>query len=209
MEIVIENYTKRFMRDSVVLDDINYKFVGGKIYGLYGKNGSGKTMLMRAISGLIFPTQGRVIVNGEELRNNRDFPENIGILLENPFFIPHYTGYDNLKLLASIKNIISEEELRDSLISVGLDPTDKKKVKKYSLGMKQRLGIAAAIMEKPDILLLDEPFNAIDENSYDMVRRILRSYRDKGKIVIIACHDMEELNNLSDEIIKISNGKLI
>lgn len=209
MEIIIDNYTKIFKPNNVVLEKINYRFRGGRIYGLYGKNGSGKTMLMRAISGLIFPTEGKVLIDDKELRKDIDFPESIGVLLENPNFLNHYTGFNNLKLLAAIKNRISDDDIKNYLEKVGLDSNDKRKVKKYSLGMKQRLGIAAAIMENPDILLLDEPFNAIDENSYDLIRNIIKEFKIAGKIVIIANHDFEELNILCDEIIKMSNGRII
>lgn len=207
MEIKLENYSKSF-RGDCILNRINYTFTDGKIYGLYGKNGSGKTMLMRAISGLIFPSEGRVFINGEELRKERDFPESLGILLENPHFLPQYTGFQNLKLLASIRNKISDESINDTLQSVGLDPEDKRRVRKYSLGMKQRLGIAAAVMENPDILLLDEPFNAIDEGGLQLIRDIINAFKKAGKIVIIACHDMDELDDISDEIIRISCGKI-
>lgn len=208
MEIRIENYSKT-MKGECILNNIQCTFTGGKIYGLYGKNGSGKTMLMRAISGLIFPTEGRVFINDEELRKERDFPESIGLLLETPYFLPQYTGFQNLKLLAAIKNVITDEEIRATLRKVGLNPEDKRKVRKYSLGMKQRLGIASAVMEKPDVLLLDEPFNAIDEGSLQLIRNIIYSFKEEGKIVIIACHDMEELTGISDEIIRISGGSIV
>lgn len=209
MEIIIDNYTKIFKPNNVVLNQINYRFEGGRVYGLYGKNGSGKTMLMRAISGLIFPTEGKVLIDNKELRKDIDFPDSIGVLLENPYFLNYYNGFDNLRLLAAIKNRISDDDIKKCLEKVGLDPNEKKKVKKYSLGMKQRLGIAAAIMEKPDILLLDEPFNAIDENSYDLIRNIINEFKALGKIVIIANHDLEELSVLCDEIVKMSNGKIV
>lgn len=209
MEIIIDNYTKIFKPNNVVLNQINYRFEGGRVYGLYGKNGSGKTMLMRAISGLIFPTEGKVLIDNKELRKDIDFPDSIGVLLENPYFLNYYNGFDNLRLLAAIKNRISDDDIKKCLEKVGLDPNEKKKVKKYSLGMKQRLGIAAAIMEKPDILLLDEPFNAIDENSYDLIRNIINEFKASGKIVIIANHDLEELSVLCDEIVKMSNGKIV
>ena len=207
MEIKIDNYSKKF-RSDYVLRNITYTFTGGRIYGLYGKNGSGKTMLMRAISGLIFPSEGCVKINGEELRKERDFPESLGLLLENPYFLTQYTGYQNLKLLASIKNKIGDEDIVHALERVGLEAADKRKVRKYSLGMKQRLGIAAAIMEEPDILLLDEPFNAVDEGGLQLIRDILADFKKAGRIVILACHDKEELESVSDEIIKMKNGKI-
>lgn len=203
----VEKFTKR-IKKSLILDDITLEMQGGKIYGFKGKNGSGKTMLMRAISGLILPTAGRVLVNGQVIGRDISFPPSIGILLENPSFLAGYTGLSNLKMLASIKNIIDENQMRSTLEKVGLDPDDRRTYRKYSLGMKQRLGIAAAIMEEPDIVILDEPINALDESGALMVREILRELRDNGSLIIIACHDTEELNYLSDVIYTISEGKL-
>ncbi|MBR4059302.1 MAG: ATP-binding cassette domain-containing protein, partial [Lachnospiraceae bacterium] len=154
MKIEIKNVSKRIGKLEV-LKDIDVTFEGGKIYGLRGKNGSGKTMLMRVISGLVHPTSGTVIINGKELGKDMSFPESIGILIENPTFIDNFSGYRNLKALANINQLIDEVEIKETVRKVGLNPDDKKYYKKYSLGMKQRLGIAAAIMEKPDIILLD------------------------------------------------------
>ena len=205
MEIRIENYTK-VLKKHKVLDRINYCFEGGKIYGVYGKNGSGKTMLLRAVSGLLFPSEGSVSVDGKVLRRDIDFPESIGLLIETPWFPPQYTGFENLKILASIQGKTTDEEIRDALIKTGLDPEDKRRVKKYSLGMKQRLGIAAAIMDKPKLLILDEPFNGIDEESIPEIERILFAFKDIGSVIILSCHDMEKLSFLCDEIIKIERG---
>ena len=207
MEIVIDNYTK-IIKGQEILKNINCTFSSGKIYGLYGKNGSGKTMLMRAVAGLIYPTEGAVKIDGKIVRKDIDFPESIGVLIENPVFLPYFSGYKNLKFLADIKSVIGKDEIYKAISDVGLDPEDERKVKKYSLGMRQRLGIAAAIMENPDILLLDEPFNGIDEDSLDDIRKILLSFRDKNKIVILACHDIEELEKLTDKIFRIKNGRL-
>ena len=206
MKIKIENLTKTF-KGSKVLDNISYSFDSGKIYGLSGRNGSGKTMLMRAICGLIRPTDGFVEFAGKRLWRDISFPPNIGVLIENPSFISRYSGFKNLKILASIQNKISDEQIRTAIQKVGLDPFDKKPYRKYSLGMKQRLGIACAIMEDPDIVLLDEPTNALDENGVKLIKEILMSMRE-NRIIIISCHDKEDLEFLSDEIIMISNGKL-
>ena len=206
MKIKIENLTKTF-KGSKVLDNISYSFDSGKIYGLSGRNGSGKTMLMRAICGLIRPTDGFVEFDGKRLWRDISFPPNIGVLIENPSFISRYSGFKNLKILASIQNKISDEQIRTAIQKVGLDPFDKKPYRKYSLGMKQRLGIACAIMEDPDIVLLDEPTNALDENGVKFIKEILMSMRE-NRIIIISCHDKEDLEFLSDEIIMISNGKL-
>lgn len=207
MEIKITSLTKKIGK-SVVLENINLEFKGGKIYGLRGKNGSGKTMLMRVISGLILPTSGNVEINGRILGKDMSFPESIGILLENPAFIDSFSGYRNLKALADINRLISEEDIKETIQRVGLNPEDKKKYKKYSLGMKQRLGIAAAVMEEPEIILLDEPINALDESGVKEIRDLLFELKSEERIIIVACHDREELEYLADEIIEISDGKI-
>lgn len=207
MEIKITSLTKKIGK-SVVLENINLEFKGGRIYGLRGKNGSGKTMLMRVISGLILPTSGNVEINGRILGKDMSFPESIGILLENPAFIDSFSGYRNLKALADINRLIGEEDIKETIQRVGLNPEDKKKYKKYSLGMKQRLGIAAAVMEEPEIILLDEPINALDESGVKEIRDLLFELKSEERIIIVACHDREELEYLADEIIEISDGKI-
>lgn len=191
-----------------VLKDISLNFEGGKTYGFKGQNGSGKTMLMRAICGLIIPTSGTITINGEMLGKQISFPRSVGVLIENPSFIPGYTGMKNLQVLASIQKRIGNEEIRQTIEEVGLDPDDKRTYRKYSLGMKQRLGIAAAVMENPDIVILDEPINALDESGALKVRDILQKQKKRGAIVILACHDSEELRLLSDEIIYVAEGKV-
>lgn len=203
----LEDYCKSF-KSAEVLKNINLTLESGKVIGLKGKNGSGKTMLMRAISGLILPTSGKVYINGKELGRQISFPPSIGILIENPSFISNYTGFKNLKILASIQNRISDDEIRDAIRKVGLDPDDKRTFKKYSLGMKQRLGIAAAIMERPDIVILDEPINALDEAGAGLIKGLLDELKANGSLIIIACHDTEELNYLSDEIYEIYDGEI-
>ena len=204
----LEDYCKSF-KSAEVLKNINLTLESGKVIGLKGKNGSGKTMLMRAISGLILPTSGKVYINDKELGRHISFPPSIGILIENPSFISNYTGFKNLKILASIQNRISDDEIRDAIRKVGLDPDDKRTFKKYSLGMKQRLGIAAAIMERPDIVILDEPINALDEAGAGLIKGLLDELKANGSLIIIACHDTEELNYLSDEIYEIYDLSLI
>jgi ABC-2 type transport system ATP-binding protein len=208
MFIEIENLTKT-IKGVVILKDISVRFEGGKIYGLRGKNGSGKTMLMRAICGLIRPTNGTININNQFLAKDISFPPSVGVLIENPAFLSKYTGYGNLKILASIQNIITDSEIRQAISDVGLDPDDKRTYRKYSLGMKQRLGIACALMEHPDIVLLDEPINALDENGVLLIRKLLLKAKDRGAIVIVACHDKEELELLADEIYALSDGKII
>lgn len=205
--VKLEDYCKSF-KSAEVLKNINLTLESGKVIGLKGKNGSGKTMLMRAISGLILPTSGKVYINDKELGRQISFPPSIGILIENPSFISNYTGFKNLKILASIQNRISDDEIRDAIRKVGLDPDDKRTFKKYSLGMKQRLGIAAAIMERPDIVILDEPINALDEAGAGLIKGLLDELKANGSLIIIACHDTEELNYLSDEIYEIYDGEI-
>lgn len=207
MFIELTNVSKT-IKGTVVLDNINLRMESGKVYGLKGKNGSGKTMLMRAVCGLI-STDGTVNINGEILGKDISFPRSIGVLIENPSFISNYTGFKNLKVLASIQNRINDEDIKKALIKVQLDPDDKRTYRKYSLGMKQKLGIAATFMENPDIIILDEPINALDEAGAKQVHKILEEQKSRGAIIIIACHDREELEMLSDEIIEISEGKIV
>ena len=205
--IEMENVVKK-IKNKVVVDNVSLKMKSGKIYGLKGVNGSGKTMLIRLICGLIIPSEGYIEINGEKLGKNLQFPKSIGVLIENPVFLDNYSGFDNLKILASIKDEIGDDGIRDAIVRVGLKP-DRKKYKKYSLGMKQRLGIAAAIMEHPDIIVLDEPTNALDAGGVEMVKRLLIEEKNRGALIIIACHDSQVLNWLADEIIYIENGKVI
>lgn len=207
MYIELKNVSKKIKGVSV-LNDISLHFEGGKVYGLKGKNGCGKTMLMRAISGLI-KTEGEININGEILGKQISFPRSIGILIENPSFIPGYTGMKNLQILAAVQGKIKDEKIRQTLEMVGLEPDDKRTYRKYSLGMKQRLGIAAAIMEDPDIVILDEPINALDESGALLVREILKVQKDRGALVILACHDKEELEFLADEIYEMAEGKVV
>ena len=207
MYIELKNVSKK-IKGIDILDDVSLRMESGKIYGFRGKNGSGKTMLMRAIAGLIKVT-GTVDIDGKILGKDEMFPPSIGILIENPSFIANYTGFKNLKILASIQNKISDEEIREAIRKVGLKPDDPRTFKKYSLGMKQRLGIAAAIMEKPDIVILDEPINALDEAGAGLIKGILDELKANGSLIIIACHDTEELNYLSDEVYEIYEGQLV
>ncbi|MCI9370999.1 MAG: ATP-binding cassette domain-containing protein [Lachnospiraceae bacterium] len=208
MKIEVKDYTK-IIKGITILDNINITFESGKCYGLKGKNGSGKTMLMRAVSGLITATKGAVIIDGETLGKEISFPRSIGVLIENPAFIANYTGYKNLELLACIQNRIGKEEIQKTMEDVGLEPDDKRKYRKYSLGMKQKLGIASAFMEKPDIIILDEPINAVDEAGVIKVKKMIQEAKNRGAVIITACHDAEELQELSDEIIQIAEGRIV
>ncbi len=191
-----------------IIDHVTLHLESGKITGLKGVNGSGKTMLMRLVCGLITPTSGSIVINGKRLGKDITFPESVGILIENPAFLDAYSGFENLKLLASIKHRIGPEEIRQTIARVGLDPDDKKKYRKYSLGMKQRLGIAAAVMEEPDIIILDEPTNALDSDGVAMLKEILHDQRERGALVLISCHDLPTLQELSDEIYLMESGAL-
>ena len=168
-------------------------------------NGSGKTMLMRAVSGLMYPTSGTIKIDGKVLGRDMAFPQKIGLLIENPAFIDSYTGYDNLKMLASINK--ENVDIYKALELVGLKPDDKRKFRKYSLGMKQRLGIACAIMEDPQLLLLDEPFNALDKKGQETLADIILDMRDKGCLILLSSHDKDELENLSDVIYLVDSGR--
>ncbi|MGO5175376.1 ATP-binding cassette domain-containing protein [Ruminococcus sp. LCP21S3_E8] len=208
MEIKVNNLSKK-LSNNIVLDDINIDLYSGKIYGFVGKNGSGKTMLMRAICGLILPTSGCVKIDGKVIGKDISFPESVGALIENPGFISSYSGFKNLKTLAQIKNEISDDDIISILEQVGLDPYNKKSFRKYSLGMKQKLGIAGAMMENPKLLILDEPFNGLDEESVDKVRQLIMERRGKDSLTIISCHDSDEIDKICDEIITIKLGKIV
>lgn len=208
MYIELKDVSKS-IKGAKILDNISLKMESGKIYGFQGKNGCGKTMLMRAICGLIKIDSGSININGKILHKDITFPESIGVLIENPSFLNNFTGFKNLRLIADIQGNITDDEIAKILQDVGLAADDKRTYKKYSLGMKQKLGIAAAVMGTPDIVILDEPINAIDENGVCNVRTILHNIREKGSVVIIACHDRKELEQLSDVIIHIENGRII
>lgn len=205
--ISLENVTKKF-GNTTILQHINIQFEEGKIYGIVGRNGSGKTVLFKLIVGYLSATTGKVKVCGKEIGKDSDFAENIGLIIENPGFLSGYTGYKNLEYLASIRRIIGKEEIRDSMRKVGLDPDNRKKVGKYSLGMKQRLGIAQAIMENPDILILDEPMNGLDKQGVEEVRKILLDLRNDGKTIVLASHNREDIEILCDEVYEMDRGLL-
>lgn len=207
MIIRTENATK-YIRGALILDNVNVEFESGKIYGLQGPNGSGKTMLMRLVGGLIRPTSGEVYIDGNKLGQSFDFPTSMGLLIENPAFLPNYTGLKNLELLAGIKGNVDLEQLRQTIRDVGLNPDDKRKYRKYSLGMKQRLGIAAAIMEMPDLILMDEPTNALDDAGVEQICQLLYRERDRGALILMACHDAAILEKMADEIYTIYEGKV-
>lgn len=205
--IKLNDVTVKF-KEHLVLDKVCMEFESGKIYGIIGRNGSGKTVLLKCICGLMDTTDGTVSVNGKIVGKDVDFPENIGFIIENPGFLPHYSGFKNLKYLASIRGTITDDDIRRCIRTVGLDPDDKKSVKHYSLGMKQRLGLAQAMMENPDILILDEPMNALDSIGVSDIREILLDLKEQGELVILASHIHEDIEILCDEVMKIEAGKV-
>ncbi|MFQ9076744.1 ABC transporter ATP-binding protein [Gemmiger formicilis] len=207
MKVELKNVSKR-LNDVTVLEDISLTLESGTIYGLKGKNGCGKTMLMRMMAGLIYPTSGTVSIDGEILHKDIATPRSIGILIENPAFLPGYTGQRNLELLAGLTGKADRTQIAKTMSRVGLDPNDKRTYRKYSLGMKQRLGIACALMECPDLILLDEPINAIDEKGVPKIWEALQEEKQRGALIVLACHDTEELTSLADQIITIEEGKI-
>ncbi len=207
MNIKIENYTKE-IRKKTILSNVNAEFESGKIYGLHGRNGSGKTMLLRAIFGLILPSEGRVLIDGKTVGKDIEFPDSVGLIIENMTMLPDFSAYDNLNMLAKIKKIATQDDIRNALETVGLDPDDKKKVKAFSLGMKQKLNLAQAIMEKPQLYLLDEPTNALDEETVNNIRALLLTLKNEGALIIIASHNKEDLDILCDEVYEIYEGQI-
>ncbi len=208
MAIEFINVSKKFGKKTV-LKELNFVIPTGNVIGLQGINGSGKTMIMRLIAGLIYPTTGDVLIDKKRLGKDISFPESLGLMLENPAFLDSYSGFENLKLLASLNKKITDKEIFEVLTLVGLSDNADKKYKKYSLGMKQRLGIAAAIMEKPDIILLDEPTNSLDEDGIRMVRKIVFKEKERGATVVLSCHDATILKQLSDSVLCIENGEIV
>ena len=206
-ENVIEvcNVTKKF-GTSEVLKDVSINFEKGKIHGLIGRNGSGKTMLMKCICGFVPVSEGKILVDNKEIGKDIDVPESIGAIIETPGFLYGYSGYNNLKFLASIRNKISKEKIRQTIQMVGLNPDSKKHVGKYSLGMRQRLGLAQAIMEDPEILLLDEPMNGLDKHGVGEMRELFRSFADQGKTIIMANHSSEDIEVLCDTVHEMDLG---
>ncbi len=206
--IKISNYSKRIKND-LVLDNISLELEQGRIYGFVGKNGSGKSMLFRAISGLIKPSVGEVIINDINITKLNCYPQNLGLFIDNVGFWPDYTGFENLKMLASIKNVADSTHIEETMLKVGLDPKDKRVFKKYSLGMKQKLGIAQAIMEYPQLLILDEPTNSLDQESVENIQKLILDFKSKNTTILLASHIREEIYGICDEVFTIAKGKIV
>ena len=205
--IEVQNVVKRF-RDQVVLKNVSISFEKGKIHGIVGRNGSGKTVLFKCICGLMHPEEGVILVNGKRVGRDVDMPEDIGAIIEAPGFLPNYSGYKNLRFLANIRRKIGKEEILNVLKTVGLDPESRKHVGKYSLGMRQRLGIAQAIMEDPEILILAEPMNGLDNAGVQDIRALLLELKAQGKTILLASHNHEDIAALCDTVHEMDGGVL-
>lgn len=203
----VNHYTKT-IKQATILNDVSLSVERGEIIGLVGANGSGKTMLLRAVGGLIFPDKGEVLIDGARLHKDMSFPKSVGMVLENVGMWSYQTGFENLRTLADIKKQISDDEIRSALERVGLDPSDRRTYRKYSLGMKQRLAIAQAIMEKPDMLLLDEVTNGLDEDGVEQVYHIIDEERARGAVVLLASHDRPFVDALCDRVYAMRQGSL-
>lgn len=196
------------IKRDVILKDVDLNLERGKIHGIVGRNGSGKTMLMKCICGFVKPTSGKVNVDGKIIGKDVDFPQNVGIIIETPGFIPYYSGYRNLKILAGLRRKIDNDDIKETMKIVGLEGAEDKLVRKYSLGMRQRLGLAQAMMEKPDIYILDEPMNGLDNEGVEDMRKILLALKKEGKTILLVSHNSEDIKILCDEIYYMDKGVL-
>lgn len=203
--VEIKNYCKS-IKSRPILNNVSYNFEYGKIYGIYGHNGSGKTMLLRAIAGLLVPDSGSVVIDGKVLHKDMSFPPSIGIVIENMNLLPQYNAFDNLKILGKIKKTATDKDIKTALERVGLK--SDLKVKKFSLGMKQRLNIAQAVFEKQKIILLDEPTNALDNDGVQLIYKLLKEEKERGALVVITTHHKEDLEEVCDVVLKMTEGEL-
>ncbi len=205
--IIVEDAVKTF-KETTALNHVSVSFERGKIHGIIGRNGSGKTMLLKSICGFIPLTSGQITVEGQIIGKDIDIPQNVGAIIEAPGFLPNYNGFKNLKFLAMIDNKISDDKIKQTMARVGLEPSSKKWTSKYSLGMRQRLGIAQAIMEDPDLLILDEPMNGLDNHGVEDIRNLLLSLKDEGKTILIASHSIEDIDFLCDTVYEMDAGTI-
>lgn len=203
--VEIKNYCKS-IKSRPILNNVSYNFEYGKIYGIYGHNGSGKTMHLRAIAGLLVPDSGSVVIDGKVLHKDMSFPPSIGIVIENMNLLPQYNAFDNLKILGKIKKTATDEDIKTALERVGLK--SDLKVKKFSLGMKQRLNIAQAVFEKQKIILLDEPTNALDNDGVQLIYKLLKEEKERGALVVITTHHKEDLEEVCDVVLEMTEGEL-
>lgn len=209
MNVLKAEHVYKRIRRKEILVDINLELCSGKIYGFVGRNGSGKTMLFRALSGLINIDSGKISFNEKTLHKDMEVLPNMGLTLENAGLYPELTGFQNLKILSQIRKVISDIDIKQSISKVGLNPDDKRSFRKYSMGMKQRLIIAQAIMEKPDIIILDEPTNALDESGVIEVRNIIEEEKQRGAIILLASHNRQDIDILADHIYILNQGKIM
>lgn len=207
MTIEFKNVTKKF-KDIIILNNINLTFESGNIYGLFGRNGSGKSVFLKLLCGFYTPSEGEIFYNGENLNKKLEFPPNTRALIEKPNFFPDLTGFENLKFLAEIQNKIADKEINDILEFLGLEKEKNKRYSKYSLGMKQKLGIAQVLMENPDVIVLDEPFNGVENVTVLKIIDYLKEEAQKGKLIFISTHIMEDLEKLTDKIYYFDNGAI-
>lgn len=209
MDAIIEvQHVNKSFGEEQVLKDVSHSFEIGQIHGIVGNNGSGKTVLMKCICGFLKPDSGKIFVHHKQVGKETDFPEDIGIIIETPGFLPHLSGFQNLKLLASLRRLANDHTIRDTIELVGLDPNLKKPVGKYSLGMRQRLGLAQALMEDPSLLILDEPFNGLDKNGAQHIRELIKNLRYQGKTVILASHNQMDIDELCNTVCEMDAGVL-
>ena len=207
MEIIVKDLSKKFKKVTI-LENINMKFESGKIYGIVGRNGSGKSVFLKILCSFYKPTTGEILFDNINYNSNNNFPPSVRALIENPTFFPDLTGFENLKLLSSIQNKIGDEEIIKTLDQVNLLSEKDKKYSEYSLGMKQKLGIAQVLMENPDVMIFDELFNGIEEKTVEKIRNILLELKNQNKIIIVTSHIKEDIDILSDEVYKFDGGKV-
>lgn len=207
ISVSVQHVYKDFKGEQV-LTDVHHDFEEGKIHGIVGNNGSGKTVLMKCICGFLFPSKGKILVDYEQVGKDMDFPQDLGLIIETPGFLPQYSGMKNLEILASLKSKINSKKIAETIHRVGLDPKMKKPVSKYSLGMRQRLGIAQAIMEDPSLLILDEPLNGLDKHGVREMRSLIKGLRKEGKTIFLASHNAQDIEELCDTVCEMDAGVL-